>query len=82
MTRFYVKVEPGQDAFSIDCSGTYPIINLTEPAEQGRANTELVQRLSAIIGEDVGIVSGHHSRRKQLATQCPRKTVFKKLREV
>lgn len=67
MAEFYVKVVPDQDAFHIDMSGTYPEIHLMAPASQGKANDELVSRLSGLLGADVGIMSGHHSRRKKIA---------------
>ncbi len=67
MTKFYVKVETEKDEFHVDTSGTYPRISLTAPASQERANSELVRELSAILEKSVSIVSGHNSRRKQLA---------------
>lgn len=82
MTTFYVKVEPDQDAFTIDTSGTYPRITLTQPAEQGRANTELLQEISTLLGTDVHIVSGHQNRRKKLSAALPKEEIMDRLSHV
>ncbi len=66
MSEFYVKVEPSSEEFDVDFSGSFPKIFLESGAEKGRANRELVERLSEILGEKVGILSGHRSRRKKL----------------
>lgn len=79
MSQLYVKVKPSQDAFAIDMDTTYPTISLTAPAEQGRANAELVQRLSTILDEEPAIVSGHHSSRKKIAVGLPREEVLDRL---
>lgn len=67
MTEIYVKVEPDSSNFEIDSTGTYPKIHLRSKAQAGRANKELVERLSSIIGKEVRITSGHRSRRKKIA---------------
>lgn len=82
MTRFYVKVSPGQDEFHVDVSGTYPRIDLTAPPDQGRANSELVNKLTQILGESVGIVSGHASRRKKMAVDLSEDEVRERLQDV
>lgn len=79
MTTFYVKVTPDADTFTIDLSGTYPRIAVPAPAEQGRANATLVAHLEEVLGEEVRIVSGHHSRRKKIAVEMPEKSVFNRL---
>jgi len=43
------------------------IVNLTSPAREGKANTELLKRLSKLLGVSVGrvsLASGHKSREK------------------
>lgn len=67
MSQLYVKVKTGQNEFSIDTSGTYPVVAVEAEAEQGRANAELTARLSERLDTDVGIVSGHTSSRKKIA---------------
>jgi len=67
MSHFHIKVETGQDRFSIDTDRTIPRIGLEAPAEHGRTNAELTVRLSEEPGTDVGIVSGHRSRRNKIA---------------
>jgi len=66
MTEFYVKVETDCDEFGIDSSGAITKVFLSSKAEKGRANSELLNRLSEILGVNVGILSGHTSRRKKL----------------
>jgi uncharacterized protein (TIGR00251 family) len=51
--------------FGLDDEGL--IVNLTSPAREGKANTELLKRLSKILGVPggrVSLVSGHKSREK------------------
>jgi len=79
MAQLYLKVEPGSDAFGIDCSGTYPLISLESEASQGCANRELMERLSDMLGEEIGIVSGHRSRRKKIAVDMVKEDVLQKL---
>lgn len=76
MSQFYVKVKTEQESFGIDMSSTYPTIHLTAPAEQGRANAELVRQLGSILGKKPAIVSGHTSGRKKLAVDLPRDEVL------
>ena len=64
MPEIYVKVRPGTE-FSVEMK-TYPVIGLENDAEQGRANSELLNRLEEITGERPAIISGHKSRRKKL----------------
>lgn len=82
MTTFYVKVTPDADTFTVDTSGTYPRVALTAPADRGRANAELVSRLSSLLGTDVRLVSGHRSRRKELAVDMPGSDVMAALSSV
>lgn len=76
MTTFYVKVTPDAERFTVDTSGAYPRVTVTAPADQGRANTELVSRLSSLLDTPVRIVSGHRSRRKELAADMPEEDVM------
>ena len=48
------------------------VINLSGPAREGKANKELVKRLSKILGissSDIAIAAGHKSRTKTLVLQ-------------
>lgn len=81
MTEFYVKVVPDQDEFRIDTTGTFPTVHLTAPAAQGRANSELLSRLKNVLRTDIGIVSGHHSRRKKLVADLQKDEITKRLAE-
>lgn len=75
MSEFYVKVVPESDEFKIDTSGSFPKVFLENKAENGRANHELLTRLSEILGVKVGIVSGHSSRRKKLVADIEKDEV-------
>lgn len=79
MSHFHIKVETEQDEFSIDTGGTYPRIGVEAPAENGRANAELTARLSEELGTDVGIVSGHRSRRKEIAVDMEKDEALSRL---
>ncbi|MFO7793503.1 MAG: DUF167 family protein [Candidatus Nanohaloarchaea archaeon] len=65
MTEIYVKVETGQDKFDLE-TGHMLKASLTEEAENNRANTELVERLSDILDTNVGLIEGHKRPRKKL----------------
>ena len=80
MTEVYVKVEPDSDEFRIE-QGSIPRVYLEQPAENGKANAELVRRLHRIIGEKPGILSGHKSRRKKLSLKMSEKDFRNKLRD-
>lgn len=79
MTEIYVKVKPGQEKFDIEMN-TFPEISLKQEAEQGKANTELVNELTEILGKKPGIVSGHQSRRKKIAVDMEEDKIMEKLR--
>jgi len=65
MAEIYFKVKPGSQEFGVE-EGHIIEVSLTEKAEQGRANTQLLDKLEQLTGEKPGIVSGHLSRRKKL----------------
>lgn len=77
MAEFYVKVETGCSEFCIKPDNITKV-KLTEPAENGRANAELVIELGNILSQKPAIISGHQSRRKKLKADMPRKKVKKK----
>ncbi|QGA79919.1 DUF167 domain-containing protein [Candidatus Nanohalobium constans] len=79
MAEFYVKVEPGSESFSVE-QAYITKVSLTEPAENGRANAELIRELESILGEKPAIISGHRSRRKKLKVDISEEKVEEKLR--
>ncbi|MFQ3275679.1 MAG: hypothetical protein ACI9SF_000833 [Candidatus Nanohaloarchaea archaeon] len=81
MTEIYVKVEPDSDEFKIE-KGSMPKIYLEKPAENGKANSELVRKLEEITGEKPGIISGHKSRRKKLSINMSKQKFKNKLSDV
>lgn len=80
MPEIYVKVRPESEDFGIEMK-TYPVIDLERKAEQGKANTELINRLEDITGERPAIISGHKSRRKKLKLDMSKKDFKEKLGE-
>lgn len=77
--EIYVKVNPGSDEFRIEKKSFYEI-SLEQPAENGRANAELVERLQQILGVKTGIISGHQSRRKKIKADISEKEFGKKMK--
>lgn len=69
--EFYVKVKPGSEEFRLE-KGSIPLVYLKADAENGRANAELLRRVSEVLSEKPGIVSGHHSSRKKLKASISR----------
>lgn len=80
MTEFYVKVEPNSETFKLEQNSIIRA-KLESKAEKNRANAELVTKLQEILGEKLGIVSGHKSRRKKLRVDLPEKEFGEKLEE-
>lgn len=79
--EIYVKVEPDSAEFKVE-KGSIPKIYLENPAENGKANSELVRKLEKLTGEKPGIISGHKSRRKKLKIDMKRKDFEEKLEEI
>ncbi len=75
---FYVKVEPNSTNFSIE-KGSMLRVELEQPSENGRANTELIRGLEGILGQKPAIVSGHRSRRKKLRVDISEKEYEERL---
>jgi len=80
LAEFYVKVETDSDQFEIE-EGSITKVFLTEKAENGRANAELVRKFANILGQKPAIISGHHSRRKKLKVDISEEELEEKLRK-
>lgn len=78
MTEFYVKVETGCKQFKIE-EDRISKVYLTEPAENNRANTELVNELAKLLGQKPAIIFGHRSQRKKLKIDMDEEKVEKRL---
>jgi len=68
--QFEVSVVPNSKAFAIGRKDGKLKVWLTEEAERGRANAELVTELSSILGCGVRILRGQTGRRKVLLADC------------
>lgn len=79
MTQIHIKVEPDADTISIDASSHIVQASLTEKAENGRANTQLLKIIRERTGEKASIVKGHRSRRKKIRTELPEKAFREKI---
>ena len=78
-----VKVQPGSDKFEIIISsdGSVKIRCKSEP-KGGKANHELIDNLSRILGKDVRIIRGFASRKKLILIKDARvDDVMKLLKE-
>jgi uncharacterized protein YggU (UPF0235/DUF167 family) len=71
-------VEPDADEFRVENS-SIPIIHLEAEPENGRANAELVSKLTDILGTKPGIVSGHKSRRKKIRVDMDQEELENKM---
>lgn len=79
MTEVYIKVRPDSEQNGVDTSSTIIQMDLTEPAENGRANSQLLQFIRERTGEEAAIVSGHRSRRKKVKLQMDEESFREKL---
>lgn len=80
MTEIYVKVETEASEFDIDTGNIYQV-SLKQEAENNRANTELVERMSDILDERVGLIKGHKKRRKKLKVNLEKEEIERKVEE-
>ncbi|MEM3030687.1 MAG: DUF167 domain-containing protein [Candidatus Micrarchaeia archaeon] len=64
-----VTVTPNSREFRVRRAARGLAVNVTESAERGRANAELIKKLSRLLGCGVRIVRGFGSRRKILAVE-------------
>lgn len=80
IVEMYFKVKPDSEEFNIS-KGHILEVELTEKAENGRANTELLKKLENITGEKPGIISGHSSRRKKLVFDQEEDEIREKIAE-
>lgn len=78
MSEVYVKVRPESGKIEVDTNSAIIRIDLTEPAENGKANAQLLKFLEEQTGEEAAIISGHRSRRKKVKIDVGEK----KLREL
>ena len=81
MAEFCVKVETECYEFYIE-DRSITEVGLTEVAENGRANAELVRELTGILGQKPAVVSGHHSSRKKLKINMSEEKVDEKLEKL
>lgn len=80
MSEVYIKVRPESKEIGVDAASTMIRISLTEPAENGRANAQLLKFLKERTGEEAAIVSGHKSRRKKLKIDVEEEKLREQLR--
>jgi len=78
MPEIYVKVEPDSEEFKIR-EADFLKVKLENPAENNKANKELIRQLRKRSEEKVGIISGHKSRRKKLRIESDAQEFKKKL---
>lgn len=78
MTEIYVKAETDAKKFDVE-TGPMLKVSLTEKAENGRANAELIRELGEILGEEISIIKGHKSSRKKIKVEASKKEVDQKV---
>jgi len=79
MAEIRVKVETEQPFFDLEKEGALYKASLTEKAENGRANAELVVELSKVLGRKVAIVEGHQKPRKKIKTDLGLEEIEEKI---
>jgi uncharacterized protein (TIGR00251 family) len=70
--RFVVRPKSKEKEFIREITPEYIHVNLSSPAREGKANTELVKKLAKILKvstSQVALVSGHKSREKTIFIQ-------------
>jgi uncharacterized protein YggU (UPF0235/DUF167 family) len=80
MVEIYAKVNTGEPQFNVE-TGPMLKISLTEKAENGRANAELILELTRILEEEVAIIKGHKSSRKKLKVELTKEVVDQRVEQ-
>ncbi|MFP4116432.1 MAG: DUF167 domain-containing protein [Candidatus Aenigmatarchaeota archaeon] len=71
-TLLEVKVKPDSDEFSVEGFNKWTErleVKLSQPAKNGKANKELTENMSDLLGKKVLLKSGRKSRKKTLAVK-------------
>ena len=68
-----VQVKPNSDKFDVLVDDSKIVILCTETPTKGKANKELLKKLSVFFGHKVKIVTGRTSRQKRLLIKCVEK---------
>ncbi len=66
MTELYFKIRPDSKENSFETGDHIIEASVTEEAENGKANAQLLSLIKERTGLDAAIISGHKSRRKKL----------------
>jgi uncharacterized protein (TIGR00251 family) len=84
--RVLVKPKSTQKKLISDVTEDMVVVNLKSPAREGKANTELLKRMSKALGISTGnirLIAGHKSREKTLLISgLELKVVFGKIAEI
>ena len=75
-----VKVIPNSKRFSIQVDGDRLRVHLKSQPEKGRANMELVEEISKILGKEVRIIKGLKSTRKVIHVDGKKEEILQALR--
>ena len=70
--RVVVRPRSKEREFVAEVTSEFVHVNLSSPAREGKANTELIKRMAKTLGVstgDITLVSGHKSREKTLFIQ-------------
>jgi uncharacterized protein (TIGR00251 family) len=59
-----VRIKPNSKRFALSEKNGQPILEVTSPPREGKANLEIVKGLKRLFGKDVEIVKGSKSREK------------------
>ncbi|RLG19767.1 hypothetical protein DRN67_01850 [Candidatus Micrarchaeota archaeon] len=73
-------VKPNSDEFNVEWNDGKLRVRLTEPAENGRANLELVRELAKFFDCPVRLVAGLKSKRKKLDFELCEADFYERLR--
>jgi uncharacterized protein (TIGR00251 family) len=84
-TAFSVRAHAGKGRFSLSVISESPLVlraGIAAPAEDGKANRELLSGLERLLGCPVRLVAGQRSRRKTLAAECEAAAIIGKVKQL
>lgn len=72
-----IRTTPNARKFSVKIDGNTVKVYVSEKAEDGKANLELVKNLRKLLGAEVQLVRGHKSRIKTIEVNADEETVWR-----
>ncbi|MBN2477971.1 DUF167 domain-containing protein [Candidatus Micrarchaeota archaeon] len=82
MANLDIRVVPNAKRFQIKEESGWLKIHITSEPEKGKANKEIENKLSGILGRKVRVIKGFTSRRKVIFIEGQKEEILETLRKI